>query len=67
MMLSVQKPEGVDPLHTLAVLPEGDDELTVCGRSVRKSFIQAHVRAGRPSVSIFVMRMSGMIVLKAEL
>lgn len=34
---------------------------------VRKSFTQAHVGEGRPRVTRFVVKMSGVIVLKAEL
>lgn len=41
--------------------------LTVWGWLVRKSIMQAHVRERRHSESSFVMRTSGVIVLKAEL
>ena len=41
--------------------------LTCCGLLERKSFIQAQVEAGRCRPSSLFIRMSGIIVLKAEL
>ena len=41
--------------------------LTVCGRLVRKPMIQAPVEVGRSRSVSLLTRMSGMIILKAEL
>ena len=40
---------------------------TVCGRFVRKSFIQVHMEGERPSAVNLLTSISGMMVLKAEL
>lgn len=56
-----------EPVLSVRVEDRWGPSLTVWDRLVRKSFIQAHVRGGRPRVTSLVRRMSGMIVLKAEL
>ncbi len=54
-MLSVQVEERWGP------------SLTVWGRSVRKFLIQVQVSEGKPRSVSLLKRMSGMMVLKAEL
>ena len=54
-MLSVWEEEREEP------------SFTVWGRFVRKSFIQEQASGGTPKCDSLVTRMSGMMVLKAEL
>ena len=56
-----------EPVLSVMVEERWGPSFTVCGRFVRKSFIQVQMEGERPSAVHLLTSMSGMIVLNAEL